>query len=908
MTKQSGRPGAGGLHRRTFLMAAGATALHGGGPAAAQPSGQAAADLARVATISGSRIGARIQVGHLNIDRTPLSSNDPDSYELWNEPDGAWLQYDWDQPVATDRVDLYLAGGGWERSSGYRLSYWDGQDFRPVEVISGLETARDRYNITRFNPVTTTRLRLTFGGAANAGVGVLRWKVWSSGPVPRVPPAVAEVPDRTVIVGGATYLGAQVARLEPSQRDAVRWHKVSGPGEVRFADAGAAVTTATVSAPGSYELALLALGAGGATRKTVRLKAEPPPPPQRLDVVYTTPYALSSPFWRARAKALIVNWIPHCIDMCERSDLPDGKGGLDNFVEAAKALRGQPHGPHLGHSFSNAWVHQTVEAMCIALMVDPDGDPDMIAAQARMRAALDRWIPTILGAQHPDGYLQTAYTLADRKAWPHPWSASNRADHEGYVAGYFIESAINHHMLTGGRDLRLYNAARKLADCWVANLGPGKRAWFDGHQEMEQALVRFGRFVNDVEGQGQGTAYIDLARFLIESRRGGNSYDQSHLPAIEQYEAVGHAVRAVYFYSGMADIAAETGDRDYQSAVASLWDNIVNRKYYVTGGIGSGDTSEGFGDDYALRHDAYCESCSSCGLIFFQYKLNLAYHDAKFADLFEETLYNALLGSVDLDARNYTYENPLAGGQRYGWHNCPCCVGNIPRTLLMAPTWAYAKGKDALHVNLFIGSRIQVGKLAGTEVEMVQETDYPWDGRVVLTVNPQSPATFELKIRAPDRNTSALYTAHPPVSGLQRLRVNGKPVKAPIVNGYAVVRRTWARGDKVEFELPLPVQRVTADQKVAAARGQVALRRGPLVYNVETADQPGIDASIGAAPLAARWRPDLLGGVQVIEGRWSDGSALVAIPNHLRLNRGDPSPPFPTHRPDRVRSQVWIKA
>ena len=398
---------------------------------------------------------------------------------------------------------------------------------------------------------------------------------------------------------------------------------------------------------GDYTFELSAQGDGFTTRSTLRLRAELPPPQDRLDVVYTTPYAILSPLWKARAKALIVNWIPHCVRYCERTDLKIGEGGLDNFIEAAKALRGEPHGKHKGYVFSNAWIHQTIESICIALMVDAQGDKEILAAQAGMRATLGKWIPIVLAAQEPDGYLQTAYTLADRAKWPSRWNPGNRGDHEGYVAGYFIESAINHYTLTSGKDLRLYNAAKKLADCWVANIGPGKKVWFDGHQEMEQALVRFGRFVNDMEGAGKGDAYIALARFLLESRRGGSEYDQSHLPPQQQYEAVGHAVRAVYFYSGMADIAAETHDRDYQSAVRSLADNIVNRKYYVTGGVGSGDTAEGFGGDYVLGNDAYCESCSSCGLVFFEYKLNLAYHDARYADLYEETIYNALLGATD---------------------------------------------------------------------------------------------------------------------------------------------------------------------------------------------------------------------------------------------------------------------
>lgn len=899
--------GASPVSRRGLLMAGGAAALVASHrPAMARTAPGGAVNLAKVAAVSGSRIGARLQVRTLNTDADPASSNDPDGFEIWNEPEGAWLEYQWAQPVRTGSIDLYIGGGGWDRSSGYRVLYWDGTDYLPVTGVVGGETRRDRYNTTTFDPVTTTRLRLVYGGAENAGVAVLRWKVWSDGPAPRFAPVVAPGPDRTVILGGATYLSAAVQRLAPSGDDLVLWRKLSGPGEVHFADATAAETTATVTAPGTYQLEVLAVGGDGRARATLRLQAEPPPPPRRLDVVYTTPYALSSPLWKARAKTLIVNWIPHCISQCERTDLPDGRGGLDNFIEAAKALRGEPHAPHQGLVFSNAWVHQTVESMCIGLMVDADGDPEILAAQAQMRATLERWIPIILGAQHPDGYLQTAYTLADRAQWPHPWSVANRADHEGYVAGYFIESAINHYTLTGGQDLRLYEAAKRLADCWVANIGPGKRDWYDGHQEMEQALVRFGRFVNDVEGGDRGTPYISLARFLIDARRGGNIYDQSHLPAVQQYEAAGHAVRAVYFYSGMADIAAESGDRDYQSAVRSLWDNLVNRKYYVTGGIGSGDTSEGFGDDYALRHNGYCESCSSCGLIFFQYKLNLAYHDARYADLYEETMYNALLGAVDLGGHNFTYENPLVGGQRYKWHTCPCCVGNIPRTLLMAPTWAYAKGRDALFVNLFLGSRIRVGEIAGVPVEMVQDTNYPWDGRVALTVNPAAPATFDLHIRVPDRRTSDLYQAEPEAAGLLGLSVNGEPVQIEMRQGYAVLRRTWQAGDQVVFDLPLPVQRIIADERLEAARGQVALRRGPLVYNVETVDQPRIDLALGEAPLTARWRPDLLDGVQVLEGQWSDGSPLVAVPHFARLNRGVVTPEFPDHRPGPVDSQVWI--
>ncbi|HVZ29818.1 MAG TPA: beta-L-arabinofuranosidase domain-containing protein [Asticcacaulis sp.] len=711
-------------------------------------------------------------------------------------------------------------------------------------------------------------------------------------------------PDRVVILGGKTYL------LGKADAGPVTWKKLSGPGQVSFANPAALQTTATVSAPGDYVIELAGIKDGQPQTSRFRLRAEAPPPVERLDVVYTKAYRIDSPFWQARAKALIVNWIPHCIDYLERTDLTAGAGGIDNFVEAAKALRGEPHGLHKGYVFSNAYVHQTVEAMCIALMVDPQGDPDVINAQAKMRATLDRWIPTILSAQEPDGYMQTAYTLADRAKWPEHWSPAQRGNHEGYTAGYFIESAINHYTLSNGEDLRLYNGAKKLADCWVANIGPGKRAWYDGHQEMEQALVRFGRFVNDMEGNGRGDDYIRLARFLLDSRRGGSEYDQSHLPPVMQYEAVGHAVRATYFYSGMADIAAETRDIDYQSAVMSLWDNMVNKKYYVTGGIGSGETSEGFGSNYSLRNTAYCETCSSCGLVFFQYKLNLAYHDARYADLYEGTMYNALLGGTDIDGKSYTYTNPLVNTERALWHNCPCCVSNITRTLLMMPTWTYLKAKDAVYVNMFVGSRINVEKVAGTDIEMVQATNYPWDGKVAITVNPKTAAHFSVHVRVPDRSLSALYTTDPKVAGIRQLTVNGKAVPLRIEKGYAVITYHWQAGDTIAFEVPLTPQRITPDARIVADTGRVALAYGPLIYNVETADQADIGQPLGKAPLKAVWRPDLLGGVMTITGAWADGKPMLAVPNYARMNRTGVAPAeFPAKRPDfsTLRSQVWMQ-
>jgi DUF1680 family protein len=364
---------------------------------------------------------------------------------------------------------------------------------------------------------------------------------------------------------------------------------------------------------------------------------------------------------------------------------------------------------------------------------------------------------------------------------------------------------------------------------------------------------------------------------------------------IHQYQAVGHAVRAVYCYSGMADVAMETGNVDYQSAVQSIWSNLVNTKYYITGGVGSGETSEGFGKDYSLPNNAYCESCSGCGELFFQYKMNLAQRDSKYADLYEETLYNAILGDMDLTGDNFTYTNPLDSSEgRYKWHVCPCCVGNFPRTLLMLPTWMYAKSADGLYVNLFIGSTVTIENVAGVNVEMVQNTDYPWSGNVSITVNPSTEKTFSIRIRMQRRNISPLYIPAPDSNGIASISVNGSAISPVIENGYAVINRSWKPGDKIDLVLPMNIQRVKADDRVAADRGRVALRYGPLIYNIESVDQNVDEVLDPSSPLSAQWTPDLLGGVVTLHGNFKSGEPMTAIPNYSRNNRGG-------------RSIVWIK-
>lgn len=832
-------------------------------------------------------------------------------YGNWPQTGTQWVEYDWAKAISTNRSSVYWwkDGQGIDLPTASRLLYWDGSTFVPVPDAKGLGVAINQYNDTTFAEVTTTKLRLEFDGNGPYSTGIIEWKVFDSGKSPKFPPEVTAGGDRTVVMPGKTYLHGKIRGVDRNPEllhgeqsasakiSGLTWSKESGPGDVSFDDPNDAVTAASFSAPGDYVLKMTVAAGDLSSTDKLNVIVQPPLTLVRLDPVYPRSYKISSKMYAARMKPLICVWLPHCVAELENPNLPEG--GINNFLEAGKKLAGQPHKPHSGAPWANAYVHNTVESMCDALMVDPQGDPEIIAAQDHLRATLDKWIPLILSAQEPDGYLQTRFTLGtdwENKSGRFPAHWTIRTEHEGYTAGYFIESAIADYLMTDGKDKRMYEAAKRLADCWDRNIGPApKKSWFDGHEEIEQALVRFGRFVNDVEGGGKGDRYTALAKFLLDQRKGGSDYDQTQSPVVQQYEAVGHAVRAAYLYSAMADVAVQTHDVDYESAVNSLWDNLTNKKWYITGGIGSGETSEGFGKNYSLPNNSYCESCSNCAALFFNWKMNLAYHDAKFADLYEGTLFNAILGDFDQSGANFTYTNSLDSGEaRYPWHGCPCCVGNFPRTLLMLPTWMYSTGNDGLYVNLYLGSTITVDHMAGTSVQMVQETDYPLSGKISITVNPAEPKQFPIRLREPRRTASTLYSYLPETPGITSLAVNGQSLTPKIQNGYAVIDREWKAGDKIELELPMQPQRVKAIDAVKADRGRVALTYGPIVYNFESVDQDLNKVLADDAPLATEFRPDLLGGVLVITGKFTDGSPMLAIPNYMRLNRGG-------------RSIVWIK-
>ena len=854
-----------------------------------------AVNLALFATPATSFVSGHETLAAINDGFEPRNVGDHSHgcYGNWPQSGRQWVQLEWSQPVTTHQVAVYW----WDDTRGVRLPvasqllFWNGKEFEPVKNASGLGVAGGRWNETTFDAVTTTKLRLTMDGREKFSTGLIEWKVFDAGSSPKFAPQVEAGGDRVVVLPAKTFLTGWTR----GATDGVLWSRILGPGRATFGDAHALATTAEFTRPGDYELELAAANGKLTGRDTLKVRVVEAPTAPHLLPVATAPYKLDSTFWNERIKMQIVHWIPHCIAKLSEPGLKEG--GFENFVEAAKKNAGQPHQPHFGPPWANAYTLNTIEAMCLAQLVEPQGDAELQKAQKEIRAKLEEWIPIVLAAQEADGYLQTRFTLGnahEQQKAPPRWTYVG--DHEGYVAGYFIEAAIAHFWMTNGKDRRLYDAAKKLADCWDAHIGPEpKQKWYDGHEEIEQALIRFAQLVNFAEGEGKGAKYIKLAKFLLDCRGHGESYDQTHAPVTQQVEALGHAVRAAYCYAAMTGIAMETGDAEYHSAVQSLWQNLVNTKYYVTGGIGSGETSEGFGKNYSLPNNAYSEACSDCGELFFQHNMNLAYRESRYADLMEETLYNAILGSVDLPAKNFTYTNPLDQNfVRYAWHACPCCVGNIPRVLLMLPTWMYAKDAEGLFVNLFIGGTVNVGPVAGTDVEIVQRTAFPLDGKVELVIKPAQTKKFTLHVRVPERNVSALYRAEPASGGIKALAVNGKEIAAQFSGGYAEIAREWKTGDVVSFELPLCVQRVKADERIVADRGRVALRYGPLIFNIESVDQSLEKLLPGNADLAARFDEKLLGGVLTISGKFADGAPLLAIPNYARNHRGG-------------RSVVWIK-
>ncbi|MDO4563193.1 MAG: glycoside hydrolase family 127 protein [Clostridia bacterium] len=616
-----------------------------------------------------------------------------------------------------------------------------------------------------------------------------------------------------------------------------------------------------------------------------------------LKNAYTNDVKIQSAFWKSQVKRMITKWIPHCID-----ELNTLEYGIAAFENAGQKLAGGQYSVPNQDPWANAYTHNTIEAMCLALTIDADGDAEITAAQVNIKRELERWIPIVLSAQESDGYLNTNYTLNNKQRW------SVKTDHEGYVMGYFIEAALAHYALTDFNDTRLYNAAVKCADLWVSTIGaPPKKFWYDGHEGMEMALVRLGRFVNEREGSQKGDKYIELAQFLCDARGNGSEYDQSHLSATEQSEAVGHAVRATYLYSAMTDIAMEKKNNIYYNAVKRLWDSTVNHKMYITGGIGSIASNEGFTDNYVLPNKSYNESCASCGMVFWNNRMNNAFHDSRYIDNLERQMYNVVLGAVSLEGESFYYQNELdANWSRYSWHVCPCCVGNIPRTILSLPQLMYStEGEDTLYINMLAGSTVKLSGIAGTDVEIVQQTDYPWRANTKIIVNPSADKDFTIKLRVPKFEETSLYTfSHS--SDIYTVDVNGAAETYPTENGYVVIKRIWSAGDYISLDFPMEIKRIYADPRIEADNGRVALARGPIVYNLEDVDNSVY--SIGSvvidddSTLTTRYDASVLEGVTLIQGKAKKKTStgleeieLTAIPNYARLNRGGRSIVWAAH-------------
>jgi len=600
-------------------------------------------------------------------------------------------------------------------------------------------------------------------------------------------------------------------------------------------------------------------------------------------------------FWKAKLKLLTEKWIPHCIRQMETG----GEGQeFMNLIHTAKELKGEPHGKFAGRPWSDAYIYNTVESICLALAVDPGGDEELAKAQKALRAKMNQWIPIILAAQCDDGYVHSFHIVNEYPRF------NNVRWHEFYVQGYFLDMGVAHYRITGGRDRRLYDAAVRCADHLCNTFGPEpKRVWIHGHPGMGYSLCRLARLVNEVEGPGKGDKYSELAKFLLDTRhtveKHRSTYNQSHRPVIEMTNAVGHAVRATYFYTAMADLSVLEDDEKYLAAVNKIWDNVIHRKHYITGGVGASHRGEAFAKDFDLRNEGYCESCAGCGMTFWADRMHRIHHHAHPIDVQERALYNNILGAIELTGENFFYQNPLAAEKaRYSWHSCPCCVGNIPRALLAIKDLIYAVNdkKDTLHVCHFVACEGTIADVGGTSLKITQQTGYPWKGDVKIRLAPKKDAKFTLKLRIPDRTESNLYTATPDLDAKFTLKVNGEAQTPAIEDGYVSLDRTWKSDNVVELSLPVEVQRITCDDRVETNRGRVALIRGPIAYNVENVDH---DVDVRNlilppdAPLKDTWKPNLLGGVMVVEGqavvKTDDGTKptkLTAVPNYARLNRG----------------------
>jgi DUF1680 family protein len=613
-----------------------------------------------------------------------------------------------------------------------------------------------------------------------------------------------------------------------------------------------------------------------------------------------TDVKLTGSFWKPRIETNRTVTIPYAFGKSEET------GRIENFKVAGGLSKKAWTG---GFGFNDSDVSKIIEGASYSLSVEKD---------PKLDAYLDDLVDWYAAAQEDDGFLYTLWTARDtaedfgrvhcRPNEDDRWSNVHHA-HQLYNLGHMYEAGVAHYLATGKRDL--LEVCIESADLVCDTFHEDGLTEPPGHQEIEIGLAKLYR----VTGKQK---YLAQAKFFLEQRgrhERKNAYNQTHQPVLEQDEAVGHAVRANYMYSGMADVAALTGDEQYIAAIDRIWKNVVSKKLYLTGGVGASGHGEAYGDNYELpNRTAYCETCAAIANVYWNHRMFLLHGEAKYIDVMERSLYNNVLSGVSLDGKTFFYPNPLAsygGHARSPWFGCACCPSNVTRFLASVGGYMYAVRDDAIYVNLFGQSEAEV-KLGQRTVRLTQQTGFPWDGKVNITVAPDRPGRFALKMRVPGwaRNEpvpSDLYRVAPDGEGKWEFAatINGQDAKTTFDKGYAVLTRDWKPGDTVTVNWPMSVQRILCNEKVEANRGRVALQLGPIVYCVEHPDVPGGKVANlilpDEAPLTAEHRDDVLHGVTVICGvaqsaRWhkeGDGRKAVtepveftAIPYYAWAHRG----------------------
>jgi len=574
---------------------------------------------------------------------------------------------------------------------------------------------------------------------------------------------------------------------------------------------------------------------------------------KRITPVAFSQVKIEDSFWSPRLERHRTATLPVCIDQIENQT-----GRIRNFENAAKG-----RGEHSGIYFDDSDVYKALEGMAYSLQIHPDPE---------LEAKCDEWIDKFAAAQQPDGYINTFFTLTGLE---NRWD--NMDKHEMYCAGHMTEAAVAYYYATGKR--KLLEVSMKMADHMMSVFGPDKRHWVPGHEEIELALVKL------YEATGE-KKYLDFAGWLLDQRGHGYGshgkldrpwnalYYQDDVPVRELSTIAGHAVRAMYLYCGMADVAAYTGDTGLTDALDRLWDHVVLKNMYITGGIGQSARNEGITEDYDLPNlSAYCETCASVGMVFWNWRMNQFTGDAKYADVMERSMYNGALAGINLAGNLFFYVNPLESlgdHHRQEWYGCACCPSQICRFLPSIGNYIYGVSDEALWVNLYMGNTASM-KVNGKDVTVTQETKYPWEGAVRLTLGLKGSVKTQVRLRIPG------WCKQYAVS------VNGKAVEPAVDKGYAVLDGKWKDGDVIDLALDMPVEVVEADPRVKEDVGKRAVQRGPLVYCIEEADnQTDFDAITiqPEAPWEAAFDADLLSGVVKV----TDGSTTY-IPYYAWDNR-----------------------